>query len=190
MKIICIGDSLTQGYGVLTRETWVELLNKNTEVEFINRGINGDTSGGMLARFQKDVIDEKPRYVLIMGGVNDMIAGSNQGMIQSNLMAMVHQAYYHQITPIVGISIKADIETFRKDWAELTSVNDLNTKILEYRNWVIKFCRIFNVPYIDFYKEFDDKIQGNYIRYLLDGLHPTKEGHRILADIAIQKFLD
>lgn len=190
MKIICIGDSLTKGYGVLIHETWVGLLNENKEVEFINKGINGDTSGGMLARFQKDVINEKPGFAMIMGGANDIVSGSDLGIIQSNMMSMVHQAYYHGITPIIGISTKADLETFRRDWAELISANQINSKISKYRNWVLKFCKIFNVLYIDFYKEFDEKIQGNNIRYYLDGLHPTKEGHRILADIACQKLFD
>ena len=188
MKVICIGDSITQGYGVLPHETWVELLNRQNEIVFINKGINGDTSGGMLARFQKDVIEEKPRYVLIMGGANDLITGSSPGSAQTNIMAMVHQAYYHQIIPIIGISIKADGETFRKDWAEMTAVSDLNDSIREYRNMLIKFCRIFNIACIDFYSEFEQRAQGDYRGYFIDGLHPTREGHKVLADIANQNI--
>ena len=55
MKIICIGDSLTEGYGVGRPENWVTLLNERSENDIINKGISGDTTGGMLARFQKDV---------------------------------------------------------------------------------------------------------------------------------------
>ena len=186
MKIICIGDSLTRGYGVSNKENWVELLNKDEVGEFINKGINGDTTGGMLSRFQRDVIDEAPDYTVIMGGVNDMIAGSCLGSIQSNMMAMVHQAYSRGIIPIIGISISPDAATFRKDWAELTSVGVLQNSVKEYRNWLIHFCGIFKIAYIDFHTEFDYRIRGNYNSYLLDGLHPTKESHRVLADIAYQ----
>lgn len=185
MKIVCIGDSLTQGFGVSNRENWVALMNKSSKVEFINKGINGDTTSGMLARFNKDVIEEKPKFVIIMGGVNDIIVENSLGGIQSNIMSMVHQAYYHRVIPIVGISIKSDISNFRKDWSELTNISVLNDKILDYRNWIIKFCGIFNIMVIDFYAEFDYMIQGDYGKYLLDGLHPSKEGHNILADIAL-----
>ncbi|NCB42216.1 MAG: arylesterase [Clostridia bacterium] len=189
MKIICIGDSLTRGYGVLPSETWVALLNKSKKAEFINKGINGDTSGGMLARFQKDVIDEKPEMVLIMGGVNDLITGNYIGGVQTNIMAMVQQAYHNGITPIIGTCIKVNAATFREDWAELTSIKDLNWKIHEYRRWLIKFCRIFRTTCIDFLYEFDLRIHQNYDYYLPDGLHPKQEGHQLLAEIAYQNIL-
>lgn len=185
MKIICIGDSLTQGFGISNRENWVSLMNKSSEVEFINKGINGDTTSGMLARFHKDVIEEKPQFVIIMGGVNDIIVENSFGAIRANIMSMVHQAYYHRIIPIVGISIKADLSNFRKDWAELTNISILNDKILNHKDWIIKFCGIFNVMFIDFCTEFEVMIQGDYGKYLLDGLHPSKEGHQILANIAL-----
>jgi len=186
MKVICIGDSITQGYGVPYKENWVELLNENKGIEVINKGINGDTSGGMLSRFYRDVVDEKPRFVIIMGGANDFISGNTMGAVKSNIMAMVHQAYYNRLTPILGISIKADIHNFREDWAKLTDVDHFNYKVLEYRKWILSFCNIFNVMYIDFCDEFENKIKGDYGNYLTDGLHPSKEGHQILADIAYE----
>ena len=186
MKVICIGDSITQGYGVPSKENWVELLNENKEIEFINKGINGDTSGGMLSRFYRDVVDEKPRFTIIMGGANDFISGNTMGAVKSNIMAMVHQAYYNRITPILGISIKADIHNFREDWAKITDVDHFNYKILEYRKWILDFCDIFSVMYIDFCYEFENKITEHYGSYLNDGLHPSKEGHHVLADIAYE----
>jgi acyl-CoA thioesterase-1 len=188
MKIVCIGDSLTQGYGVGRTENWVALLNQKNENEFINKGINGDTTGGMLSRFQRDVIDEKPQYVIIMGGGNDFIMGDSLGSVRANIMAMVHQAYHHRILPILGTGIKTDAESFRKDWAEITDVGRLNEKIIAHRDWIIKFCGTFNTKYIDFCAELENRIGGKYGSYLFDGLHPSKEGHRILADIAYKSL--
>jgi len=188
MKVICIGDSLTYGYGVSRKENWVELINEKYEMHFVNKGINGDTSGGMLSRFYRDVIDEKPAFVIIMGGANDFIVENSLGAVKSNIMAMVHQAYFNKIIPIVGIGIKMDIQNFRKDWASITDINHLNYKMLEYRNWIINFCNVFNVMYIDFYKEFEDKISEEYSSYFIDGLHPSKEGHKIMADIVYNHF--
>ena len=76
MKLICIGDSFTRGFGVKKKESWVSQISiENADV--INMGINGDTTSGMLARFTNDVILEKPNYVLITGGTNDFISGSD-----------------------------------------------------------------------------------------------------------------
>lgn len=183
MKIVCIGDSLTYGYGVEKSKNWVELLNVRGSANFVNKGISGDTSGGMLSRFQKDVIEEKPKYVIIMGGVNDVIAGASLGVAQANAMAMVHQAYHYKIIPVLGTSIRVDSENIRKDWSELNDLKTLNLSIEEYRNWMIKFCKSFKVSYIDFYTEFHHVVKGDYKRYFLDGIHPTEEGHKILAAI-------
>jgi len=59
-KLVCLGDSLTEGYGIETRHRWSDLLKKEFPFEIINRGISGDTTAGMLARFQFDVIAHQP----------------------------------------------------------------------------------------------------------------------------------
>ena len=50
MKLIRIGDSLTFGYGVHLSQRWTRLCAQETGWELVNEGINGDTTGGMLAR--------------------------------------------------------------------------------------------------------------------------------------------
>ena len=71
MRIVCLGDSFTQGFGVEEQECWVSLLNREMPWEFVNKGVNGDTTTGLLARFHRDVVEEKPRYVFLDGGFND-----------------------------------------------------------------------------------------------------------------------
>lgn len=91
MKIVCIGDSITYGYNVDYNQSWIHPARQKTGYEIINCGINGDTSGGMLARFYDDVITEKPDYVHIMGGVNDIICINNADIVKPNIMAMISQ---------------------------------------------------------------------------------------------------
>ena len=67
MKIVCIGDSITFGYGVQSNENWINILNDKLNITFINRGLNGDTSSGMLFRSYEDIIKLKPNGVIIMG---------------------------------------------------------------------------------------------------------------------------
>ena len=58
MRLICIGDSLTFGYGVHLSQRWTRLCAQETGWELVNEGINGDTTGGMLARMQGGVLAE------------------------------------------------------------------------------------------------------------------------------------
>ena len=56
MKMVCIGDSLTYGLGIPVNENWAALLGRELGFEVVNKGVNGDTSGGMLARLERDVL--------------------------------------------------------------------------------------------------------------------------------------
>lgn len=56
MKIVCLGDSLTYGFGVSRSNSWTNIVNEETRLEIVNKGINGDTTSGMLARFNEDVV--------------------------------------------------------------------------------------------------------------------------------------
>lgn len=183
MKVVCIGDSLTYGYGVSNKENWISFINKKNKLNFINKGINGDTTGGMLSRFYRDVIDDKPQYVLIMGGTNDFITGNSLGAVQANIMAMVHQAYHNKIIPIIGTSIKADVENIREDWKAIADFKEVDFKMAEYNKWLNKFCSVFKIADIDFCTEFKNRTSSKYSSFFIDGLHPTKEGHEIIADI-------
>ena len=92
MKIVCLGDSLTYGFGVRRSKIWTKLAQDKLGIEIINEGINGDTSGGMLSRFQDAVSSKRPDAVLIMGGANDLIVGADLGVVKANIMSMAHQS--------------------------------------------------------------------------------------------------
>ena len=79
-KLICLGDSLTFGAGVTRRDCWTSLVQRECGWTVVNRGISGDTTGGMLVRLHRDVLGpalEERRCggdcrVLVMGGSNDI----------------------------------------------------------------------------------------------------------------------
>ena len=96
MRLICIGDSLTFGYGVHLSQRWTQLCAQETGWELVNEGINGDTTGGMLARMQGGVLAElregglgadRP-YVLLMGGSNDVFYSGSDAAARENMGAM------------------------------------------------------------------------------------------------------
>lgn len=190
MKILCIGDSLTYGFGVQRSKTWVSLSRNELGIEIINEGINGDTTGGMISRFSDAIRREKPDIVFIMGGANDLISGASLGIVQANIMSMSHQAISKLITPIIGIPIKIDIKKIRSDWSSFTDFNVISSELEQYKVWIKKFCKTFNVNCIDFNFEINNSSMVSEI--YLDGLHLNDEGHNIMARIfcdSIRKIL-
>lgn len=182
MKMICIGDSLTFGYGVARKDTWVSLAAGRTGVEMINAGICGDTTGGMLARFGRDVLEKRPDAVFIMGGGNDRMTGCPNCIAQSNLMGMAHQAISAGILPMVGLQPPVLRERIPEDWAAFASGNLGQQAETEYRLWLLRFGKTFGIPVVDFWRPFSEALGEEPPESLyLDGLHPTAKGHAMMA---------
>lgn len=186
MKIICLGDSLTYGYGVRRTKAWTTLARDRLGIEIVNEGISGDTSGGMLSRLNHSVFMQRPDAVFIMGGVNDLIAGADLGVVKANIMSMVLQAKAKYIEPIIGIPADIQVDNIDMGWSELTDFNKISGEIKIYRQWIFKFCKSFNVRYVDFYEEIKNAGDEN-IR--LDGLHLNERGNEIMAEIFCNEIL-
>ena len=74
MRIVCFGDSLTEGaYG----GSYFEALRRlRPDLDLVNRGVGGDTVLNLLERLDKDVLDLQPDGVFVMIGGNDAISFS------------------------------------------------------------------------------------------------------------------
>jgi hypothetical protein len=85
-RVVFMGDSITDGWN---------LGQYFPDEPYINRGISGQTTPQMLLRFRADVIDLKPKAVVILAGTND-IAGNSGLMtledITRNLVSMAELA--------------------------------------------------------------------------------------------------
>jgi len=69
-KIVCFGDSLTQGVGASYGETYPDFLSQMTGIPVVNLGVSGNTSMQALARID-EVLKQKAFIVLIEFGAND-----------------------------------------------------------------------------------------------------------------------
>lgn len=185
MRSVCFGDSFVRGFGVKADENWVFLLNTPCST-FINHGICGDTTGGMLARFGCDVVPEKPNYLFLLGGLNDLLAGSPETTVQANYFAMVHQALHHGMIPVICTCPPFEPNAARRCWPELTSFELIKRRYETLRDWLLSFCRSYKLAYVDFYGEFAKVLSRNPEKdWYLDGIHPTAEGHQVMRDIAV-----
>jgi hypothetical protein len=75
-RVVFMGDSIT--------EAW-KLENSFPGKPYINRGISGQTSPQMLVRFRQDVIDLKPKVVIIMTGTNDSMENTGPMTVEQSV---------------------------------------------------------------------------------------------------------
>lgn len=186
MKLLCIGDSLTYGYGVFRDESWVQLVKKGLNIPIINKGVNGDTTAGMLSRSYTDVVENNPSHVIIMGGCNDFIANRSLNMVEENIKELVKEAIDYNIVPIIGIEPPIDKILAERKWSGDVDYDKVNSTIEDYRQWILNYSTENNIDHIDFYKCFVENLKTKNSRELyVDGLHPTSLGHKLMADCAI-----
>lgn len=159
------------------------LIAKKYSIEVLNKGIIGDTTSGMLSRFYRDVVEEKARQVIIMGGSNDLILEAPLSVVKSQMATLVHHAYHYNIRPIIGVPIPACVEIAKRFWPFVHNLSEVNEQLKFYREWIYEFGMNFKCQVVDFYKHFYNFESKSVISdYYSDGLHPTVEGNQKMAN--------
>lgn len=180
-KLICLGDSLTFGLGVRHNQKWTALVQQETGWNVVNQGVNGDTTGGILARLQHVSAVEQP-YVLVMGGSNDIFYSGSDSSARSNMGAILHQLRSLGLTPLIGIPLGVDPNAVPAQYAALTDFTAAANTLEEYCRWLKQLCAAFSVPFVDFRADFQNSDGSIKTGLLADGLHPNISGHRLMAD--------
>ncbi|MDR1744375.1 MAG: GDSL-type esterase/lipase family protein [Planctomycetota bacterium] len=183
MKILCMGDSLTFGFGVPRKEGWTALAQKELGVEIVNRGIPGDTTGGMVARYGNEIEKHRPALVSIMGGFNDIFFGGDDRPARANTAAMIHQTTSRNIIPLLCTPVPVVVESARKEWAELVDFFAAQETGREYVAWLRLFAETFRIPFLDFWAFFENELRekGGDAGLYVDGLHPNARGQAVMA---------
>ncbi|NNL93603.1 MAG: hypothetical protein HKO66_15280 [Saprospiraceae bacterium] len=177
-KIVCMGDSLTDGYGLDENVRWTNLLSQVLDVEVINSGISGDTTAGMLNRFYNMAISFKPNYIIIMGGTNDISMNIPDNFIIANILAMTRLAKHHGIIAIIGIPTPYFIPDVDSEERQFIDDVRLQSRISAFQKSLIDFAVSDDLAYIDFSSDMKRS------HFMEDGLHPNEEGQKIMAEYA------
>lgn len=88
-NIICLGDSLTYGYGVDKGADYPSSLARMINIPVINAGVDGDTSIEGLERLSPDVLEKNPLLVIIEFGGNDFLKQVPIKLTFSNIKEMI-----------------------------------------------------------------------------------------------------
>jgi lysophospholipase L1-like esterase len=172
VDVVFMGDSITEIWGQPRFGGF--FVGRN----FLNRGIAGQTTSQMLLRFHKDVIELKPKGVVILAGTND-IAGVTGPMtneaIEENLASMSERAR--------AAGIKVILASILPVAASQTPLRPI-TRIREINFWMRSYARSNNYVYLDYFFAMIDS--NGFIRPELtdDGIHPNAKGYALMAPMA------
>jgi lysophospholipase L1-like esterase len=188
-RIVAIGDSTTagtpafespieappNGRGDETSQYAYWLMKARPEWDVINRGVNGERSDQIRARFERDVVAAAPRAVVIIAGVNDVYQGRAVEHVTEQLHAMYARAAQAGIRVVAGSIVPYN-----------TATPEQNARMREINAWI---RRQPGVAFADTRAAAAAADNPDALFDSVDGLHPTAAGYRRMAD-AIQPVLE
>src|SRR5690554_569919 len=171
---VFMGNSITEGW-------WKQRPEFFKKHNFVGRGIGGQTTPQMLIRFTPDVIDLKPKVVVILAGTND-IAGntgpSSVKMITDNLAAMAQLARAHDIKVVLSSILPVKEYPWSKEADAVGMIRQVN-------DWMENYARKEGFVYLDYFSEMADEERG-LSEYSGDGVHPDQKGYSVMEPLVLE----
>ncbi|MGV3696100.1 SGNH/GDSL hydrolase family protein [Flavobacterium sp.] len=167
--VVLMGDSITEFW----KTTDLGFFNKTG---YIDRGISGQTTSQMLLRFRQDVINLKPKVVVILAGINDI--AENTGpitleQIMGNIASMCELAKSNSINIVLCSVLPANTFPWRPDILPADKVIALNGMLKDY-------AQSHSIVYVDYYSEMVDDRKGLNAKWGDDGVHPNLAGYKVM----------
>ena len=169
--IVFFGDSLTAGYGLDdVNDAFPGIIQQKIDslqlnYNIVNSGVSGETTSGGKNRIDW-VLNQKPTVFILELGANDGLRGVPLKQSKENLQDIidaVKKKYPETIIVLAGMQIPPNMgqeytNEFKNMFPDLATKNDL-----------------YLVPFLL------ENVGGISDLNQKDGIHPTKEGHQILA---------
>jgi lysophospholipase L1-like esterase len=182
-RIVALGDSTTagtpgwksaleappSGRGDETSQYAYWLMQRHPEWEVLNRGVNGERSDEIRRRFQRDVIDQHPKAVVIIAGVNDVYQGRRVEHVIEQLRDMYERAQAAGIRVVAGTIVPYN-----------TATPEQNEKMRRINEWILSAGP--SVVPVDTRKAVGAPDDPNKLADSPDSLHPSASGYRLMAE--------
>jgi lysophospholipase L1-like esterase len=159
-----LGDSITFGIN------WNELVGN---LNIINRGVGSDITKGFIERLE-NIYKLNPKYVFIMGGINDIGRGYDVDTIFKNYKLIIKKLQINNIIPIVQSTL-------------FTTNKKYSIKVRRLNRLLIEYCKNNKIDFINL----NSKLSKNGILiqdYTYDGVHLNANGYEIWKN-EITKYL-
>jgi acyl-CoA thioesterase-1 len=168
-RIVVLGDSLTAGLGLSPAESYPTLLQQKLDAggfhyDVVNAGVSGDTSAGGLSRLDW-ALDGDVRVLIVALGGNDALRALPADELKQNLSRIIERAQTRHIGVLLA-GMEAP-RNFGRDY------------IVAFHQVYPALASQYQVPLVPFLL---DGVAANPALNQRDGIHPTAEGARLVAD--------
>ena len=169
-----LGDSLTQGYGLMPADNFVSKLEEfiikdNYPFKLLNLGVSGDTTAGGLERFDWSMTPEVSGVVIILGG-NDLLRGISPKHSYDNLRSMILLAETKKVALLlVGMTASNNFGSdYKKDFDNIFKLLNAEFDLFYYEN---------------FFSALDTTDTQQFLSFMQsDGIHPNEEGVKLIVN--------
>lgn len=178
-KAVLFGDSITDAW---PRQD-PDFFNENN---LVGRGISGQTTTQILCRMREDVVNLRPKYVVILAGINDIAINDGHApdvrRAVENIKAMCDIAKANKIKPVIC----SLLPSYRIGWRP--SITDAAEKVAEFNALLKAYAKENKIAFADYYTLFADENNHMPEKYSKDTVHPNIEGYRLMESCLL-KFL-
>jgi acyl-CoA thioesterase I len=172
-RVVFMGDSITEGWHFTGPD------GSFPGKPYINRGISGQTSPQMVLRFRQDVIDLRPKAVVILAGTND-VAGNTGPMTleqtEDDLRDMAELAMANHIRVVLCSVLPAFDFPWSPGLSPAPKITDLN-------RWIKAYATEKGYVYVDYHSAMKDARDGLPQTLSHDGVHPNAAGYAIMTPL-------
>lgn len=186
ITIVAIGDSTTagtpgfrspleappNGSGNVESQFAYWLMAAHPGWRVVNRGVNGERSDQIRARFTRDAVQPRPDGVVIIAGVNDVYQGHTAEAVQLALEAMYAEAKAANIPVVAGSIIPYN-----------TASPEQNSRMHAVNDWIQSYAARSEgrVAFCDTRAAVAAPGQPDRLVSSPDDLHPSPDGYRQIA---------
>jgi acyl-CoA thioesterase I len=168
-KVVVLGDSLTAGLGLDAALAYPALLQAKLDTEglkydVVNAGVSGDTSAGGLSRLDW-ALEGDVRVLIVALGGNDALRALPADELKQNLAKIIERAQGRRITVVLA-GMEAP-PNFGRDY------------VVSFHRVYPELASRYHVALVPFLLE---GVAGSQTLNQRDGIHPTAEGAKIVAD--------
>ena len=171
VKIAVLGDSITEGFGLLQAEAFPARLQEKfdadgySRIEVVSAGLSGDTTAGGLRRLEW-VLEANVKILVVALGANDALRGQSPAETKANLSQIIEGAH-KKGARVLLTGMQAPTNLGEQYQAEFKAI---------YPELAAKY----KVTFLPFLLE---GIAGHPELNQEDGIHPTAAAQRMIAEM-------
>ena len=185
LVFVALGDSLTAGFTPYLTDpdipytTYLQDLasteqpgNPTEQINctFVNLGVNGDDARGMIERMVTEVAPREPDYVIVWGGINDLLIGR----VPIHVMESLEQVYL--------MAREQDLEPIACTLTSVTYQGAIISRIMELNGLIRHHCTENRIRLADLFRAMSNEPGLLVGEYSSDGLHLNNNGNKRIAE--------